>query len=56
MPEDAGAAEFRGGEGMIRGGARQCLPEHHEPCCRFDDFTGFANLYLTFSPDGKKLA
>ena len=56
-PDDAGVGEFRGGEGMIRGGARQ-LPAgaHMEPCCRFDDFTGFANLYPTFSPDGKKLA
>jgi hypothetical protein len=26
------------------------------PCCRFDMSTGFANLYPTYSPDGKRLA
>jgi hypothetical protein len=26
------------------------------PCCRFDDMTGFANLYPAYSPDGNKFA
>ena len=26
------------------------------PCCRFDDMTGFANLYPVYAPGGKKFA
>jgi hypothetical protein len=38
------------GDRLAMGGAWQL------PCCRFNAMTGFANLYPSFSPDGKKLA
>jgi WD40 repeat protein len=50
--------DARGGIESMIVGRPTSLPAGaiQEPCCRFNDHTGFGNLYPSFSPDGKKLA
>ncbi|HMK39330.1 MAG TPA: BamA/TamA family outer membrane protein, partial [Bacteroidota bacterium] len=49
--------EMQKPESMIARGALSIPPGAQSgSCCRFDSWTGFANLYPAYSPDGRKFA
>jgi WD40 repeat protein len=49
--------ELQGIESMLRRRGRlDVAGAHTDPCCRASAQTGFANLYPSYSPDGKKVA